>query len=176
MKDFPARLNTIVVLLLCTPCVLFSQRLEFEELDFNRTEAWAMKYFGSASLLSGYGPLLPRESGWVDLGLEILQIPFLGEEYRRVGFRGIKVEHLNNAPVLMRPRISYYLRDKISLIVSYLPPIELWDVKAHLFSGSLNVALWQKDSWQLGLRAYLRAGRFRKGSVYLLSRECHGRQ
>ena len=43
MKEFPTKLNPIILVLFFTPGILFSQRNTFEELDFDRPEAWAMK-------------------------------------------------------------------------------------------------------------------------------------
>ncbi len=108
----------------------------FDDPEFlapTRPEAWAMKYFTSLTLLTGYGPIAPREKGWIDLGLEFVEFPFLNEEERRVEFDGAKVENLNNAPLSIRPIVSLYLAEKISLSATYTPPVELWDVKANQY-------------------------------------------
>ncbi len=129
-----------------------------EFLAPTRPEAWAMKYFNSVSLLTGYGPIAQREKGWIDFGLELVDIPSLSEEERRVGFDGAKVENLNNAPISIRPIISYYLTEKISFSGSYIPPIELWDVKANIFSFSLNWRAYEKGPFALGVRLYGQTG------------------
>ncbi len=128
------------------------------ELDFDRPESWGMSYFASLVLLTGYGPPAPREPGWIDIEAEIIQVPFLDEDYRRVGFDGVKVEDLNHAPVLLRPGFTFYLMENLSLSMSYLPPLELFNVKAHLLSGSVNIALLQKGPFDLGIRVYGQTG------------------
>ncbi len=147
-----------LILLLATTNMLRAQFANPEFLAPTRPEAWAMKYFSSTSLLTGYGPIDKREKGWIDLGLEIVEIPFLNEEERRVGFDGAKVENLNNAPISLRPIISFYLSEKISLSASYTPPIELWDVKANIFSFSLNWRAYEKGPLAAGLRFYGQKG------------------
>jgi len=149
----------ICLLGLSFPCALQAQGLPDPEfLDFDAPESWALKYFASASLITGYGPLTSREAGWIDLQLEVVEIPFLGEEYRRVGFSGTKVENLNNAPISIRPHLIYYMREKLALSLSYVPPIELWDVKANLLAGSINWSPINKDPWTVGLRIYWQIG------------------
>ena len=141
------------------PCALSAQgRPDPEYFDFDAPEAWAMKYFTSASLITGYGPIPSREAGWIDLQLEVVELPFLGEEYRRIGFNGTKVENLNNAPISIRPHFIYYLRNSLALSLSYVPPIELWDVKANLLAGTLNWSPINKGPLTVGLRIYGQIG------------------
>jgi len=157
----PARILIASLLLLAASVVGLTAQFPFDDPEFlapARPEAWAMKYFTSVSLLTGYGPITPREKGWIDLGLEFVEIPFLSEDERRIGFDGVKEEDLNNAPVSIRPVISYYLAEKISLSASYTPPIELWGVKANIFSFSLNWRAFEKGPLALGLRFYGQIG------------------
>ena len=155
------RLPLLIIYLLgiSIPSALLAQgRPDPEYFDFDAPESWALKYFASASLITGYGPLISREAGWIDLQLEVVQLPFLGEEYRRVGFNGTKVENLNNAPISIRPHLIYYLREKLALSLSYVPPIELWDVKANLLAGSINWSPINKGPLTVGLRLYGQIG------------------
>jgi len=154
----------LLLLIICLPglsfpCALLAQgRPDPEFFDFDAPEAWALKYFTSASLITGYGPLISREAGWIDLQLEVVEIPFLDQEYRRIGFNGTKVENLNNAPISIRPHLTYYLREKLALSLTYVPPIELWDVKANLLAGSINWSPINKGPWTVGLRIYGQIG------------------
>jgi hypothetical protein len=117
-----------------------------------------MKYFTSISLLTGYGPIEKRESGWIDLGLEILDIPHLGEGYRRVGFNGVKEENLNNAPIMFRPRVTYYFKPRLGATVSYVPPIQVWDISPHMLSGALEWRILDTGKWSVGGRVYGQTG------------------
>src|SRR5690242_13318362 len=60
-------------------------------VGFDRPEAWALKYFASATLLSGLEPPDPpelRRIGAITLGLEVNWMPTLDAGQQRVGFNG----------------------------------------------------------------------------------------
>jgi hypothetical protein len=125
---------------------------DVEELDWDRPEAWAMKYFNSASLLTGLGPPTVREPWTFELGLELDTIPELSEDQRRIGFGGLKVEDINRLPVLFRPRLTIGLGAKFSLDVGWVPPVEIEGVKANLFSLGLERPLYAAGPLVLGAR------------------------
>lgn len=122
-----------------------------EELEFDRTESWAMQYFASVQRLTGIG--VPRElpAGSIELGLELGWVPSLSEEQRRVGFDGTKVEDLNRTSVFGRPRLLIGLPRKFSLTLSWVPPIEVFGVESNLLAASLARPVWVSDRWRLGL-------------------------
>src|SRR5664280_1223561 len=68
-----------------------------EHLDFDRPEAWALKYFSAVSTFTGFGPPVARKPGSVDFGLEGGWIPHLSNSQRRVGFDGTALEDLNKS-------------------------------------------------------------------------------
>src|SRR5262245_57879796 len=78
---------------------------ETEHLDFDRPQAWAMKYFSTVTLFTPLGAPVVREPGSIDLALEVTQVPHLSPDERRVGFDGAKEEDLNRLPVVARPRL-----------------------------------------------------------------------
>ncbi len=129
-----------------------------EHVDFDRPEAWALKYFASASLLTGHGVASAHQPGTLLLEGEIIQVPFLGEEYRRVGFEGVKVENLNNAPIILRPRLTYYFTERLSATASYVPPVEFWDVTPNVLAGSLNWLVYPGKTLHWGVRFYGQIG------------------
>ena len=129
-----------------------------EELDFDHPEAWAMKFFTSASLLTSLGPVERREAGAVDLGLELITIPHLDREQRTVGFGGFKEEELNRLPVWARLRVAFGLPRGFTAVVGWVPPAELDGVKANLFSAAIEKAILQGDRWGLGVRLYAQVG------------------
>jgi len=131
---------------LALPLTALAQRDEV--LDFDRPEAWAMKYFAAVSLMQGNGPPLGLEKGQWALGFEIGDIPHLSAEERTVGFNGTKEEDLNKASVLARPLIHFGLTSRLSLTATYLPPIEVFDgLKTHMAGLSANYDLLRGERW-----------------------------
>ena len=129
-----------------------------EVIDFDRPEAWALKYFASASLLTDLGPPRALEPGQVELALELVWIPSLSEEQRRVGFYGTKVEDLNRSPVLPRPRLIVGLPAKLTLEVAWVPPVEIDRVRSNLLSLAIARPIVDRERWVLGVRAYGQIG------------------
>lgn len=129
-----------------------------DELDFDDPEAWAMKFFTSASLLTSLGPVEERDAGSVELGVEVLSVPHLSAEERTVGFDGIKEEDLNRSPVGVRLRAAFGLPAGWSLVFGWVPPVEVDGVEANLFSAALERPLLKAGPWGLGLRLHAQVG------------------
>jgi hypothetical protein len=129
-----------------------------EKLDFDRPEAWAMKYFTTVSVTSGFGPPEPSEAGSVSLSVEVGWIPEIGADDAQVGFGGTKAEDVNKAPVLVRPRLDLGLPADWTLTVGYVPPLDLFDAEAHLLTVSLGRPLWHHGPWRAGGRLYGQIG------------------
>lgn len=129
-----------------------------EELDFDRPEAWAMKYFASVSLLTGLGAPRARETGELELALEAGLIPHLDAAERTVGFNGTKEEDLNKLPAILRPRLSVGLPAKWSLTASWVPPLEVEGVKPNLLALAVERPLLRRGRWGLGGRLYGQVG------------------
>ncbi len=129
--------------------------VEFEEeLDFSRPEAWAMKYFGSMNLLTGFGSPHPIPAGTIDIGLELDWVPSLNDAQRTVGFEGTKLEDLNKTSVFIRPWFVFGLPNDVSLTLTYVPPVNAFGVKPHLFGAAIGRPVYQGEKWRLGLRGY----------------------
>ena len=129
-----------------------------EELDWDRPEAWAMKYFNSVSILTGLGPPVARETWSFSVGLELDTIPRLSEDQRRIGFGGFKVEEINRLPAIFRPRVTVGLPAKISLDVAWVPPVELRGVKSNLLAIAFERPVFAAGPWTLGIRIYGQIG------------------
>jgi hypothetical protein len=129
-----------------------------EFLDSRRPEAWAMNYFTSVSLFSGFGAPRGREFGSVELGAEMDWIPRLSDAQRKVGFNGTKDEDLNKAPVFARPRVTVGLPGRFSLSLSYLPPIRIFGLEPNLFALALERPLYEQGPWTVGARLYGQIG------------------
>jgi len=155
--SFLAVALTVVVLAFPVAAQLPVLELE-QELGFDDPEAWAMKYFASASLFTALGPVERRPTGAVDLGLEVLQIPDLDREQRTVGFGGFKEEDLNRSPVWGRVRVALGLPRGFALVLGWVPPVEIDGVEGNLLSLAVEKVLFERQRWTLGLRVYGQSG------------------
>lgn len=129
-----------------------------EDLEFDRPEAWAMKYYASVSLASGFGVPAERQPGDVDLAFEVGWIPSLEGDDARVGFRGTKQEDLDKAPVLARPRLTVGLPARFTLELGWVPPVEVFDAKPNLVTAALGRPLFVGHAWRAGARLHGMAG------------------
>jgi hypothetical protein len=129
-----------------------------QHLDSDEPEAWAMFYFTSVTLFSGLGTPRARDPGSIEAALELDSIPHLNEEQRTVGFGGTKEEDLNKSPLFARPRITVGLPWKLSLSLAYIPPIEVFHVRPHLFAMAVERPVYEHGPWTLGLRTYGQVG------------------
>ncbi len=129
-----------------------------EYIDFDRPEAWALKYFNAVSAFTPLGAPVVRKPGSLDLGLEAGWIPYLSESQRTVGFNGTKVEDLNRFPVYGRPRVFLGLPGGITAEAGWVPPIEIKGSKANLLDMALERPFIDKAPWTVGLRLYGQVG------------------
>lgn len=135
-------------------------RSETEEADFDeRPEAWAMKYFAGVTLFSGFGPPESTEPWAIDFALEVADIPKLDRDERRVGFGGTKEEDTNKAPLVLRPRLTIGLTERISLTGSYVPPVRVFDAKTELAAVSLNRPIIETGNFTAGIRGFAQYGK-----------------
>lgn len=150
------RIATVGAVVLLTVVITGPARAQViddvENLDWDRPEAWAMKYFNSVSRLTGLGPPTERGLWSLELGLELDWIPSLSEDQRRIGFGGTKVEDINRLPAFARPRLTIGLPAELSLDVAWVPPIELEGLTTNLFSVGLERPFYSAGSLVLGGR------------------------
>jgi hypothetical protein len=131
---------------------------ETEELDFDRPQSWAMQYFGSVAMFTPLGAPVVRETGSIDLGLEVTQVPHLSDDERRVGFDGRKEEDLNRLPVFVRPRIAIGLPHRFAIELGYVPPIEVDGVEPHFVSLAFDHVFYVGRRWSFGGRLHGQLG------------------
>lgn len=143
------------------------------DLDFEDPESWAMAWFGSVTLLTGFGVPERLEPGQLVLGLEAGWVPSLSEEERRVGFGGTKVEDLNRTDVIGRPRLTVGLPAGWSLTGAWIPPIEIEDVEVNLVSLALARELWAGDRSRGGVRVFGQTGTV-EGAITCTPRDAAG--
>jgi len=142
------------LLIACVPSLVLAQPVvgTTQDIDFDRPESWAMKYFGSVTLLTSMGRPVARPAGMVELALEIGWIPELSEEQQRVGFNGSKLEHLNRSPVSPRPHLLVGLGWATTLDVTYVPPVEIAGLEPNLLAVGIERPFLDRETWSLGVR------------------------
>jgi hypothetical protein len=129
-----------------------------ESLDSDRPEAWAMNYYTSVTLFTGFGTPHSREFGSIELGGELDWLPQQGIAERRVGFNGTKLDDLNKAPIFARPHLTLGLPWNFALSLSYLPPIRIFGVEPHLFAFAIERPIYERRPWTFGVRAHGQIG------------------
>jgi hypothetical protein len=132
-----------------------------EHLGFDRPEAWGLKYFTAATLLSG---LQPPSSGeehhpWsVNVAFETGWLPSLDAGQEQIGFHGKAPEDLNKAPVFMRPVVRIGLPWNLTAVVAAPPPFEVFGVTPRLLAFGLEGPIAERNGWTLSWRGYGQVG------------------
>jgi len=129
-----------------------------EQIAFARPEAWAMKYFTSATSLNGLQSPTDLERGALAIGLEGGWLPKLSPSQELVGFNGTSPEDLNQAPGFLRPRIAYGLGRDLVILAAYDPPIHAFGVTPHLLALGLDGIISTRGPWRIGWRAHGQIG------------------
>lgn len=129
-----------------------------ERLAFDRPEAWALKYFTSATLLAGLDTARARTPWSVSFGAELGWLPAVSEAQRFVGFNGTKPEDLNKAPVFVRPRLTIGLPGRLAVTLAFVPPVRSFGLTPRLIALAVDRPVVLSDPWTLGVRAYGQTG------------------
>ena len=127
---------------------------DYEDLDFERPEAWAMAWFSAVAFPTALADGAPLRPGSVELSLEGGWVPSLSEEQRTVGFLGEKPEDLNRTSVFGRPRVAIGLPAKITATAAWAPPVEINGVEPNVVSLSLARPLWEGERSRLAARLF----------------------
>jgi hypothetical protein len=125
-----------------------------QELEFDRPESWAMKYFTSVTIPTGVGPPRRLKRWQLRVQLEPGWIPYVSDEQRTVGFNGTKREDLNKLPAIGFLRFTLGLPWRLQFTLSYLPPIEINGVQANLLTLGLARPFSVTRDFTLGVTAY----------------------
>lgn len=129
-----------------------------ESIAFDRPEAWAMKYFTSATELSGLATPDAPTPGSITVQFEAGSLPTLSAAQQRVGFNGTSPEDLNKAPIVVRPRVAIGLPHHLSLIAAIDPPIRSFGVTPRLLALGLDGVIHDSGKWRVGWRAHGQVG------------------
>jgi len=131
-------------------------------VGFDRPEAWGLKYFASASLLSGLSPAEPspegRHVGSITLGLEVGYLPTLDAGQQQIGYNGHAPEDLNKAPIFARPVVRVTLPWKLTAIAAAPPPFEAFGITSHMLAFGLERPLVERHAWSFTWRGYGQVG------------------
>jgi len=148
----PATRWALLSIALVIPCALPAQVLldQTEDLHFDRPESWAMKYYGSVTLLTVLGGPQELAPGEVVIGFECSWLPTLSAEQQRVGFFGIKEEDLNRSSVFGRGRLLVGLPGAFVLTAAYVPPVDLQGIEPHLLAVGVGRTVAERGRWRLG--------------------------
>lgn len=124
-------------------------------VPFTQTDAWAMAYVGSATLMTGFGATPELAAGDSQFSAELGHIPHLSSAEQRVGLGGIKHEDLNKSPVVGRARWWLGLPANFVFELGYAPPLEIDGAKPQdLFSLALGRRMIDRANWSLSARIH----------------------
>lgn len=128
-------------------------------IAFTQTDAWAMAYVTSATLMTGFGETPELAAGSTLLGGELGHIPRLSDAEQRVGLGGIKQEDLNKSPVAGRARLWVGLPYGWVGELGYTPPVEIDGARPRdLISAALGRRWLQREHWSLSTRVHGQIG------------------
>lgn len=134
-------------------------------VSFDSPEGWALKYFTSATLLTGLEPPKPgfeqHSIGSITLGLETGWLPTLSAEQTRVGFAGRKNEDLNKVPIFVRPVLRVGLPWRLTAIAAGPLPLEVFGVTPRLFAFGVERPIIEREQWRIGWRVSGQVGSVR---------------
>ena len=124
-------------------------------IPFTQTDAWAMAYVSSATLMTGFGATPEIAPGDSQFSAELGHIPHLSSAEQRVGLGGIKQEDLNKSPVAGRARGWLGLPAGFVFELGYAPPLEIDGAKPQdLFSLALGRRVIDRANWSLSARIH----------------------
>lgn len=146
------------LLALCASAHVSGQTLPVSEgvdpVGTHSEEAWAMRYVGASSLMTGFGAVPELAPGdWLVAG-ELGHIPSLSRKQQEVGLGGIKQEDLNKSPVFGRVRAWIGLPAGWVAELGYTPPLEIDGAKpVDLFAAAVGRRFALGERAALSLRA-----------------------
>ena len=132
-----------------------------EHIGFDRPEAWGLKYFDAATLLSGLPMPETGEGhhvGSINIAFETGWLPTLDAGQERIGFHGTAPEDLNKAPVFLRPVVRVGLPWKLTAVVAAPPPVEVFGITPRLLAFGLERPIVEHRGWTLGWRGFGQVG------------------
>lgn len=142
-----------------TPLLAQDLLNDYDKVDLDSPEGWAMAHTLSSALNLGGAPAQALELWQWRLAAQLGSIPHLSREEQRVGFGGFKLEDMNKSPVFGRGIASVGLPSGFTGEISWTPPVQIDGAKPeHLFGVAVERAIVQVGQWQVGARVYALRG------------------
>lgn len=140
--------------LACAPVAYGQDVIRSDEiLQVERPEAWAMRYFTSATAMTAFGPTPELAPGDIRMAFELGALPHLDQDQRHVGFSGDKLEDLNKSPVFGRVRGWIGLPAGLVAELGYTPPVEINGAKTRdLVAAAVSRRLLERNGYVLSMR------------------------
>lgn len=132
-----------------------------ETLDFDRPEAWGLKFAAAVVSFEGISPPRKLAKGVLEVGFELASVPSLSTEERRIGFVGTKVEDIDRAPWFGRLRASIGLPAGWIASIGVVPPIELDGLEPRLLALGVEHLLHDGRRVRIRARAHFQRGTIR---------------
>jgi hypothetical protein len=129
-----------------------------DRIASDRPEAWALKYFTSATALGGLSTPDRLNAGSLAIQLESGWLPTLSAEQQRVGSNGTTSQDLNKAPLFARARVTLGLARGLAIIVAVDPPIRSFGVTPRLLALGIDGVIHDSHTWRFGWRAHGQIG------------------
>lgn len=130
-------------------------------LEFDRPEAWAMKFAVGVATFTGFGVPVELEDGEFEVGVEVGNVPRLSDAERRVGFNGTKLEDMNKSPVFARIRGRFGVGAGWAAELGFVPPVRVEGAQPLMLAGALGGVLTESYSYRVGARIHGQIGRIR---------------
>jgi hypothetical protein len=142
-----------VLLLFVAAGAAAQERIDaFEELDFERPEAWGMKFAAAVTAFTAVDAPRRREPGAFELAFEAASVPSLSTEERRIGFVGTKVEDIDRVEAIGRVRAAVGLGGGFTLELGVIPPVELEGLTPTFAAAALARPLLERGALRVGAR------------------------
>jgi hypothetical protein len=149
----PARRAALALWLLVAGGAAGQETIDaFEELDFDRPEAWGMKFAAAVTAFTAVEAPRSRDPGTFELGMEAASVPSLSTEERRIGFVGTKVEDIDRVEAIGRVRAAIGLGADFTLELGVIPPVELEGLTPTFAAAALARPLMERPRLRLGAR------------------------
>lgn len=132
-----------------------------DEIDFDRPEAWGLKYAATVAASTILGATDDLAPGAIEMALEIAPVPSLSAEDRRLGFVGTKIEDIDRPAAFGRLRWRIGLPRGWAVGLGIVPPLRLEGLEPRLAAVDLSRVSAASPRLRLVARAAIESGEIR---------------
>jgi hypothetical protein len=123
-----------------------------ERLDFDRPEAWGMKFAASAATFGALDAPRSLSRGEIEAGVEAGSVPRLSASERRIGFNGTKEEAIDRTSVVGRLCLAIGLGHGLVGELFAIPPVQLDGVEPRVAGVAVSAKLAESARLRVGSR------------------------